>query len=143
MKKIKNLKAIESISGIVAILQFGSYGTDDWIEGRSDIDFLVLMAPRFEYEETLDIEDDLETLLMDYYDYDDIHISFVLYKDYGSKYARILTDSDQTFIIDDKNWFDFQHYVFKYARINNNFEQRLIEDEKYTYFGRDVDDALL
>ena len=42
MDKGEFIKAISKHNEIIAICEFGSYGTDDWIKDRSDIDLLVV-----------------------------------------------------------------------------------------------------
>ena len=43
MDKGEFIKAISKHNEIIAICEFGSYGTDDWIKDRSDIDLLVVL----------------------------------------------------------------------------------------------------
>lgn len=57
MDKGEFIKAISKHNEIIAICEFGSYGTDDWIKDRSDIDLLVVTAPKVTFLDTFDIED--------------------------------------------------------------------------------------
>lgn len=134
---------LKSIEGIVAISQFGSFNTDKWIEGRSDIDLAVIVAHDVSYMDTLTMEDKIIHVFENYYNYKSIHLTFILFKDFACKYARMAVDSDTKFIIDDEAWFDFQHYVLKYARDNKEFERKLKIDEQYTYFGGIIDESIL
>lgn len=79
------------------------------------------------------MEDKLIDIFREYYKYDNIHLTFIFFKDFVSKYARIAVDSEVKFIVDEDRWFDFQHYVLKFARNNHEFERRLKIDEQYTY----------
>lgn len=137
---IINLKKVD---GIVAISQFGSYGTKHWIKDRSDIDLLVIVEPHISYLDTLDMEDKLLLIFEPYYSYSKIHFTFILFKDFYSKFARIAIDSDTILILNDDMWFDFQHYVLKHIRNNKDLEQKLRLDEQYSYFGGIIDESLL
>lgn len=137
------INRVKEIQGIVGVSQFGSYGTEYWIQDRSDIDLAVVTAPNITYLDTLNIEDKLIPIFQDFYEYKDIHLTFILFSDFYCKYARMAVDSDNTFIIDEDRWFDFQHYVLKFARNNKEFEKRLKIDEQYSYFGGIIDESIL
>ncbi|MEA4825016.1 MAG: nucleotidyltransferase domain-containing protein [Clostridium sp.] len=143
MNKESLMKKLNNIHGIVAISQFGSYGTEYWIKDRSDIDLAVITEPNITYMETLNMEDELINIFKEHYGYEYIHLTFILFKEFYSKYARIAVDSDNIFIVDEDRWFDFQHYVLKHARNNREFEKRLKIDEQYTYFGGIIDESIL
>lgn len=137
------IKGIKKINSIICVSEFGSYGTECWNKGKSDIDLAVVVKPKVSFMDTLDIEDEILELSKRYYNYDNIHLTFILFKDFPSKYARFAVDSDNKYIIDEKLWYDFQHYVLKYARNNADFEKMLKIDEQYTYFGGIIDESLL
>lgn len=134
---------LKDIKGLVAVAQFGSFNTEYWIKDRSDIDLAVVVGPSISFTDTLSIEDKLITPFQQYYNYNNIHLTFILFNDFASKYARIAVDSDEIFVIDEDRWFDFQHYVLKHARNNMEFEKKLKIDEQYTYFGGIIDESLL
>lgn len=143
MKTSELIDNLQSISGLVAVSQFGSYNTDYWIKDRSDIDLLIVVERGISYLDTLDMEDKLLPVFEKYYNYSKIHLTFLLFKDFSSKYARIAIDSNTVFIIKDNDWFDFKHYVLKYIRNNENLERNLKIDEQYSYFGGVIDESLL
>ena len=143
MDKKLLIERLKNINGIVAVSQFGSFGTKYWIKDRSDIDLAIIVKPNVSYMDTLDIEDSILEIMENYYDYNNIHLTFIMYNDFGSKLARIAIDSYNVFVIDDCSWFDFFHYVLKYIRVNEKFERTLKIDEQYTYFGRLIDESLL
>lgn len=144
MNKSQLIEKLKDIKGLVAVSQFGSYGTEYWIKDRSDIDAAVVVGPGISYMDTLSMEDEVVPLLEAYYNYNDIHLTFILFKDFACKYARIAVDSySSIFIVDEDRWFDFQHYVLKYARNNSEFERKLKIDEQYTYFGGIIDESIL
>jgi predicted nucleotidyltransferase len=143
MKLATLIDKLKNINGVVAISQFGSYGSELWIENRSDIDLAVVVGSEVSYRNTLSMEDEILPIFEAYYDYPNIHITFILFKEFTSKYARMAVDSECVFIVDENRWFDFQHYVFKYARNNSQFERMLKIDEQYTYFGGIIDESIL
>lgn len=137
------LTKLQSVKGLVAISQFGSYGSEYWIKDRSDIDLAVVVSRNITYLDTLDMEDMLLPIFEKYYGYHKIHFTFIFFQDFSTKYARIAVDSDTVFIINDNDWFDFRHYVLKCIRINENLERTLKLDEQYSYFGGIIDESLL
>lgn len=137
------INGIKKIGQVICISEFGSYRTEYWTKDRSDIDLAVVVKPKVSFMDTLDIEDEILELLKQYYNYDKIHLTFVLFKDFPTKYARFAVDSNKKYVIEEDLWYDFQHYVLKYARNNSNFEKMLKIDEQYSYFGGIEDESLL
>lgn len=133
----------KQIKDIVAISQFGSYGTEFWVKDRSDIDIAVIVTQEISYMDTLSKEDDILPILEEYYNYNRIHLTFILFKEFDNKYAKLAIDSTQQFIINEELWFDFQHYVLKYLRNNEVLQKTLNIDEQYSYFGGIIDESLL
>lgn len=143
MDKAIFIKELSKIVGIVAVCKFGSHGTEFWIKDRSDIDLAIIVSPNINFTDTLNMEDKIEALSKEFYKYDNIHLTFILFKEFHTKFARFAVDSGEQFIVDEDRWYDFQHYVLKYARENRNFERMLKIDEQYTYFGGIIDESLL
>lgn len=143
MSKEEFIKKLNKYREIIALCEFGSYGTNDWIEGRSDIDLLVIVGPKVTFLDTINIEDGINEIAKDFYKYDKIHLNFLLFNDFANKYARIAVDSDNKYILDEKRWYDFNHYVLKSVRNNEMFERTLKIDEQYSYFGGIIDESLL
>lgn len=136
------IEKLKSINGLVAICEFGSYGSEYWLEGKSDIDLITVVGSEISYMDTLDIEELLLPIISEYYNYSNIHLTFILFNDFYNKFARIAIDSKNIIIVRD-DWFDFQHYVLKYIRNNSWLERTLKIDEQYTYFGGIIDDSVL
>lgn len=143
MSKEEFIKALKKHKEVVCLCEFGSYGTEYWNEGRSDIDLLVVVGPKVALLDTFDLEDHILEIARRFYEYDNIHLSFVLFKDFVNKYARLAVDSDIKYIINEARWYDFNHYVLKAVRNNERLEKTLKLDEQYCYFGRIVDESLL
>lgn len=143
MKSNPLIDDLKSVKGVVSVSEFGSYRSDLWIKDRSDIDLAVVVAPTVSFIDTLDMEDDLLTLFQNHYEYNSIHITFIFFNDFSSKYARIAVDSHTIYIVNELLWFDFQHYVLKFVRNNHLLEKQLKLDEQFTYFGGIIDESLL
>lgn len=143
MHSIELIEKLKNINDIVAICKFGSHGTEYWVEGRSDIDIAVVVNEKISFMDTLNIEDKIISISKEYYNYDDIHLTFLLFNDFNSKYARMAIDSNEQYVVDENKWYDFRHYVLKYSRNNRDFERMLKIDEQYSYFGGVIDESLL
>ena len=143
MKKDKFLKELQKYKEIIALCEFGSYGTEYWIENRSDIDLIIVVGPNVTFLDTLNIEDEIREIVEGFYKYDKIHLTFLLFNEFSNKYARIAIDSENKYILDEERWYDFNHYVLKAARNNERLEKILKIDEQYSYFGGIVDESLL
>ena len=143
MDELKFIEKIRETKSVICISEFGSYNTEYWIKDKSDIDLAVIVYPEITFIDTLDIEDDIVKAACEYYNYDKIHLTFILFKDFFSKYARLAVDSNKKYILNEERWYDFQHYVLKYARLNEKFEKTLKIDEQYYYFGGIIDESLL
>lgn len=143
MEREEFINKVKKRNEIIALCIFGSYGTEMWIKDKSDIDLLVVVGPKITFLDTLDIEDEIKEITSEFYDYDNIHLTFVLFNDFGNKYARIAVDSDNKYILNEESWYDFNHYVLKAARNNEKLEKTLKLDEQYSYFGGIIDESLL
>ena len=143
MKKDEFLKELQKYKEIIALCEFGSYGTEYWIENRSDIDLIIVVGPNVTFLDTLNIEDEIREIVEGFYKYDKIHLTFLLFNEFSNKYARIAIDSENKYILDEERWYDFNHYVLKAARNNERLEKILKIDEQYSYFGGIVDESLL
>lgn len=143
MNREEFIKKIRKHSEIIALCQFGSYGTEMWIKNKSDIDLLIVVGPKVTFLDTLNIEDDIKAIASEFYKYDNIHLTFILFSDFANKFARIAVDSDNKYILNEEKWYDFNHYVLKAARNNEKLERILKIDEQYSYFGGIIDESLL
>lgn len=137
------INSIKKYSQIIALCEFGSYGTEAWIKDRSDIDLLIVVGPKVTFLDTLDIEDEIKEIASQFYNYKNIHLTFILFNDFANKFARIAVDSDNQYVLNEERWYDFKHYVLKSARNNEKLEKMLKVDEQYSYFGGIIDESLL
>ena len=143
MNKTQYIYELKKLNTIISVCEFGSYRTKYWVENRSDIDLAIVLYPNVSFDDTLNIEDKIEELSKEYYKYDNIHLTFIIFNDFANKYARMAVDSDMKYIVNEEKWYDFQHYVLKFARNNREFEKTLKIDEQYFYFGGIIDESLL
>lgn len=143
MNKEEYIKKLKKYREIIALCEFGSYGTKDWIRDRSDIDLLVITKPKVTFLDTFEIEDEIKEIAIEFYKYNKIHLTFLLFSDFSNKYSRIAVDSDNKYILDEERWYDFNHYVLKAVRNNEKLEKTLKIDEQYSYFGGIIDESLL
>lgn len=129
MKLLKNLK-IEDVDNLISLAVFGSYRTEYWKDGRSDIDILVLMEERNDVMDEFDLEEQLEPILKSYFQYDKIHLTFINIKDYDTTFARYYLESNDKLIINDFKEIDFRLYINKYLRNNEWLIKREEMDTK-------------
>lgn len=129
MKLLKNLK-INKIDNLISLSVFGSYGTKYWRSGDSDIDIFVLMAKREDIIDEIDLEEMLLPILKDYFNYEDIHLTFLNMTDYDTRLASQYLDSEDKLIIDELKEIDFRLYVNKYLRENEWIIRKTREDNK-------------
>ena len=63
---------------VVAICVFGSYHSDDWVEGVSDIDIMILYSsPKLYNKDYFSDLNSVEEYCSNYFNYDNIHITAV------------------------------------------------------------------
>ncbi|HAT4201452.1 TPA: hypothetical protein I9012_001422 [Clostridium perfringens] len=137
------LEKLKKLKNIICVVEFGSFRTESWIKDRSDIDLLVITAPNVTFMDTLEIEDDVLEIAREFYKYPNIHLTFLLFKDFHSKFAKIAIDSEKKYILNEEKWYDFNHNVLKYIRINERLNRNLKLDEQFSYFGGIIDESIL
>lgn len=129
MKLLKNLR-IKNIDNLISLAIFGSYETKYWIENKSDIDILVLMEKREDIMDEFDLEDILEPILKEYFEYKNVHLTFISMRDYDTIFARQYIDSSDKLVVDEFKEIDFRLYVNKYLRENQWLIERIKKDTK-------------
>ncbi|SUY30431.1 nucleotidyltransferase domain-containing protein [Clostridium perfringens] len=137
------LEKLKELKNIICVVEFGSFRTESWIKDRSDIDLLVITAPNVTFMDTLEIEDDVLEITREFYKYPNIHLTFLLFKDFHNKFAKIAIDSEKKYILNEEKWYDFNHNVLKYIRINERLNRNLKLDEQFSYFGGIIDESIL
>lgn len=129
MKLLNDLK-ISTIENLISLAIFGSYRTKYFVKNKSDIDILVLMDYRDDITDEFELEDKLIPILRKYFNYDDIHLTFISMRDYDTIFARQYIDSDDRLVINKYKEIDFRLYVNKYLRENDWIIQKIKCDTK-------------
>ncbi|MBC2582631.1 nucleotidyltransferase domain-containing protein [Clostridium sp. DJ247] len=127
MKKLTDLN-IRNTKNLIALAIFGSFETEFWIKGKSDIDILVLLEKADSLCFEFDLEDELIPLLQEYFSYDNIHLTFLHMNEFESPLAIKYIESKNKLIIDPIKEIDFRLYVNKYKR-NNQWLEDLIKHD--------------
>lgn len=121
---LKELKL--EIEGIISMAVIGSYNTKYWREDRSDIDILILLDKKIDVSIEFDLEDTLTPVLEKYFNYNNIHLTFIYMNDFANPLALEYIKSSDKLIFDFNKEIDFRLYVNKYIR-NNQWISDLIE----------------
>ncbi|MEA4825763.1 MAG: nucleotidyltransferase domain-containing protein [Clostridium sp.] len=129
MIKLSDFKCPE-INNLIAMAMFGSYGTEFWINNKSDIDILVLLEYRIDASTEFKIEDTLIPLLEDHFNYKNIHLTFIYMNEFASPFAKHYIESNDKLIIDSLKEIDFRLYVNKYIRENQWIQNIIDRDMK-------------
>lgn len=140
MKKISSLN-VPNIENLISIAVFGSFETEFWIKGKSDIDIIVLLNKREDVSFEFYIEDELTPLLQKHFSYDNIHLTFLYMNEFESPLAMEYLKSKNKLIIDSIKEIDFRLYINKYKR-NNEWLERLIKQDN-EYLRSEKNDTLL
>lgn len=130
MKLLKDLN-LKKIDNLISLAVFGSYETEYFREGFSDIDIFVLMKNRKDIMDEIEIEDEILPILQEYFNYDNIHLTFLTMRDYDTRLANQYIDSEDKLIVDKFNEIDFRLYVNKYLRENGWRIKRAREYNKF------------
>ena len=130
MKLLKDLN-LKKIDNLISLAVFGSYETEYFREGFSDIDIFVLMKNRKDIMDEIEIEDEILPILQEYFNYDNIHLTFLTMRDYDTRLANQYIDSEDKLIIDEFSEIDFRLYINKYLRENGWRIKRAREYNKF------------
>jgi len=115
---------------IIALAVFGSYNTRKWIKDKSDIDVLVLLNEKRDVSFEFQLEDELIPSLEEFFNYNQIHLTFVYISEFDSSLAICYIDSKDKIIVDYNREIDFRLYVNKYLRNNEWLDYLIKEDTK-------------
>lgn len=125
---LKDLKIFNK--NIISMAIIGSYNTEYWRVNRSDIDILILLDKKIDVSIEFDLEDELIPMLQKYFNYNNIHLTFLYMKDFEHPLALEYIKSNDKLVFDKEREVDFRLYVNKYRRNNQWLEDLIKRDIK-------------
>ncbi|MGL5354036.1 MAG: nucleotidyltransferase domain-containing protein [Clostridium sp.] len=131
-KKLSTCTVPRYDENIISLTLFGSYSTKFWNENRSDIDILILIK-HLDFDIEYKLEEYYRPLLQEYFNYNNIHFTFVALKNYDTVFADIYIDFTDKIIFDISSHYDFLMYISKYNRVNENLINLVRKDWESKY----------
>lgn len=133
MKKLlSNLNIENDNENLISLTLFGSYNTKYWFEGKSDIDILALVKKN-DFDIEFEIENKYREVLQKYFNYDDIHFTFIGLNSFDSIFADIYIDYNDKLIFNIDLHYDFLMYISKFNRVNERLIKLVREDWESKY----------
>lgn len=117
---------------IISLTLFGSFNTEFWYSGKSDIDILVLIK-HSDFDVEYKLEEYYYPLLSKYFQYDNIHFTFVALNNFDTVFADIYIDYTDKIIFDMDLHYDFLLYISKFNRVNENLINLVRRDWESKY----------
>ena len=108
-KLLSELKLSNNNENLISLTLFGSYNTKYWIKGKSDIDILALIKKN-DFNVEFEIENRYREVLQRYFNYDDIHFTFIGLNNFDTVFADIYIDYKDKLIFDIDLHYDFLMY---------------------------------
>ena len=135
---LKDLKIYNK--NIISMAIIGSYNTEYWRANRSDIDILVLLNKKTDVSIEFDLEDELTPVLEKYFNYNNIHLTFLYINDFEHQLALEYIKSNDKLVLNNEKEIDFRLYINKYRRNNQWLEDLIKRDIKER---SDINDSIL
>ena len=135
---LKDLKIYNE--NIISMAIIGSYNTEYWRANRSDIDILVLLNKKTDVSIEFDLEDELIPVLEKYFNYNNIHLTFLYINDFEHPLALEYIKSNDKLVLNNEKEIDFRLYINKYRRNNQWLEDLIKRDLKER---SDINDSIL
>lgn len=117
---------------VVSLTLFGSYNTEYWYKDVSDIDILVLVKYS-DFALEFKVEDYYRKILSNYFQYDNIHFTFIALNNFDTVFADIYIDFSDKIIFDLDFHYDFLLYISKFNRVNENLINLVRKDWESKY----------
>jgi predicted nucleotidyltransferase len=117
---------------VISLTLFGSYNTKFWKEGKSDIDILVLVK-YLDFNLEFKIEEYYYPAISRYFNYDNIHFTFIALNNFDTVFADIYIDFKDKIIFDIDLHYDFLLYISKFNRVNENLINLVRKDWESKY----------
>ena len=131
-KLLSNLKITNDNENLISLTLFGSYNTKYWFEGKSDIDILALIKKN-DFNVEFEIENKYRDVLQKYFNYDDIHFTFIGLNSFDTVFADIYIDYKDKLIFNSDLHYDYLMYISKFNRVNENLIKLVREDWESKY----------
>ena len=131
-KLLSNLKITNDNENLISLTLFGSYNTKYWFEGKSDIDILALIKKN-DFHVEFEIENKYREVLQKYFNYDDIHFTFIGLNSFDTVFADIYIDYKDKLIFNIDLHYDYLMYISKFNRVNENLIKLVREDWESKY----------
>ena len=131
-KLLSNLKITNDNENLISLTLFGSYNTKYWFEGKSDIDILALIKKN-DFNVEFEIENKYREVLQKYFNYDDIHFTFIGLNSFDTVFADIYIDYKDKLIFNIDFHYDYLMYISKFNRVNENLIKLVREDWESKY----------
>ena len=131
-KLLSNLKITNDNENLISLTLFGSYNTKYWFEGKSDIDILALIKKN-DFNVESEIENKYREVLQKYFNYDDIHFTFIGLNSFDTVFADIYIDYKDKLIFNIDLHYDYLMYISKFNRVNENLIKLVREDWESKY----------
>ena len=131
-KLLSNLKITNDNENLISLTLFGSYNTKYWFEGKSDIDILALIKKK-DFNVEFEIENKYREVLQKYFNYDDIHFTFIGLNSFDTVFADIYIDYKDKLIFNIDLHYDYLMYISKFNRVNENLIKLVREDWESKY----------
>ena len=131
-KLLSELKLSNNNENLISLTLFGSYNTKHWIKGKSDIDILALIKKN-DFNVEFEIENRYREVLQRYFNYDDIHFTFIGLNNFDTVFADIYIDYKDKLIFDIDLHYDFLMYISKFNRVNESLIKLVREDWESKY----------
>ena len=135
---LKDLKIYNE--NIISMAIIGSYNTEYWRANRSDIDILVLLNKKTDVSIEFDLEDELIPVLEKYFNYNNIHLTFLYINDFEHQLALEYIKSNDKLVLNNEKEIDFRLYINKYRRNNQWLEDLIKRDIRER---SDINDSIL
>ncbi|MEG2936166.1 MAG: nucleotidyltransferase domain-containing protein [Clostridium sp.] len=108
------------LNDVICICTFGSYNEEHWDCNRSDIDIMVLSNSELNFEREMELEDYLTIHLSQYFNHNNIHITFL--NDFIYPYGEILISSPNKIVFQDEKYLDYVLGYSTFKRDRENLE---------------------
>lgn len=131
-KLLSNLKITNDNENLISLTLFGSYNTKYWFDGKSDIDILALIKKN-DFNVEFEIENKYREVLQKYFNYDDIHFTFIGLNSFDTVFADIYIDYKDKLIFNIDLHYDYLMYISKFNRVNENLIKLVREDWESKY----------